>query len=977
MYSYENLLAATKSGLIEHNPDVSRNFQPHLVLNDLASGQKTLEFLLENIESCNHFIFSVAFVTRSGVACLHQTLKEFSARGGFGQILISRYLSFSDPHAIKLLQKFKNIEVKFVSAPNFHGKNYLFEFDHFARVLIGSSNLTQDALGKNTEVNIATTIARESSLYININACLIEWLNAAEEITDSVWNEYFDAWNNSREQLKKSYENKRLEPVSDYIAHMIVPNSMQQEALANLDKIRKQKLQRSLVISATGTGKTVLSALDVKQSGAQRLLFVVHRLNIAKKAMSEFCKVFGNTKSYGLYSAGEELNSTADFIFSTVQTINSDDHLKRFARTDFDYIIIDETHRAGAATYQKVIEYFKPKFLLGMTATPERTDGFDIFSLFNHCIGYEIRLQKALEEDLLTPFHYFGIADITVDGEEVEDLSDFNKLTSNQRVNHILETLKEYGCDGGVPRGLVFCSRIDEANALANAFVLNGYKAKALTGDNTERERESAIQSLESNDSDKLNYLFTVDIFNEGVDIPKVNQVVMLRPTSSAIIFVQQLGRGLRKADGKEYLTVIDFIGNYQNNYLIPIALYGDSSYNKDKIRRLLNAGSSLIPGASTISFEKVARDLIFKSIDKSNLNTKKLLVDDYKLLQFRIGRDPMMMDFILNNSRDPYQYVYYPKWGSLLKCSMSLDKSIKAPADKLDLLEYLGKHVCDGKRLEESIILKVLLNKEVTTYAEIISKVDNVAGYKTTNKVIDSAIHNLNLHYVTEKLKNKHLRLSEITGFKLVKVEDAKIIRDKSLIEVCDSDFLKEYFFDLAQCGNDAFLTSLDLNNFVGGFKRGEKYSRKDVFRILEYDKLPNAQNVGGYKSNKVDCPIFTTYYKSDNISETTKYEDKFISPFHIIYMSKSKRTLKSSDVKEFYNQNKNGLRIPFFVKKNDDEGLDFYYLGDLTAIPNKFEDSSMLNKKGLKTSVVKMEFMLDKPVELKLYKYITELSD
>jgi len=972
MYSYENLLAATKSGLIEHNPDISRNFQPHLVLNDLAAGQKTLEFILENIESCNSFIFSVAFVTRSGVACLHQTLKDFSERGGFGQILISRYLYFSDPHAIKFLQKFKNIEVKFVSAHNFHGKNYLFEFDDYARVLIGSSNLTQDALGKNTEINIAASITRKSALYINVNSYLIEWIKNSEEITDSVWNKYFNTWQNAPKK-----ENKSLVPVYNYTEQIIVPNSMQQDALANLDKIRKQKLQRSLVISATGTGKTVLSALDVKQSGAQRLLFVVHRLNIAKKAMSEFRKVFGNTKSLGLYSAGAEFNSTADFIFSTVQTINSDDHLKRFSPTDFDYIIIDETHRAGALTYQKVIEYFKPNFLLGMTATPERTDGFDIFSLFNHCIGYEIRLKKALEEDLLTPFHYFGIADITVDGEEVKDLSYFNKLTSKQRVNHILETLKEYGCDGEVPRGLVFCSSIDEAKALANAFVLNGYRAKALTGDNPEDERESAIQSLESNDPDKLNYLFTVDIFNEGVDIPKVNQVVMLRPTSSAIIFVQQLGRGLRKAEDKEYLTVIDFIGNYNNNYLIPIALYGDSSYNKDKIRSLLNAGSSLIPGASTISFEKVARDLIFKSIDKSNLNTKKLLVDDYKLLQFRIGRVPMMMDFILNNSRDPYQYVHYPKWGSLLKCSMSFDKSMKVPADKLDLLEYFGKHVCDGKRLEESMILKVLLNQEVTSYEEIISKIENVAGYKTNKKVIDSAIHNLNLHYVTEKSKNKHLRLSEITGFKLVKVKDAKIVRDKSLIEVCDSDFLKEYFFDLAKCSNYTFLTSLDLNNFVGGFKRGEKYSRKDVFRILGYDKLPNAQNVGGYKSNKMDCPIFTTYDKSDNISETTKYEDKFVSPFHIIYMSKSKRTLKSSDVKEFYNQKNNGLRIPFFVKKNDDEGLDFYYLGDLTAIPDKFEDSSMLNKKGLKTSVVKMEFMLDKPVEPKLYKYITELRD
>jgi superfamily II DNA or RNA helicase/HKD family nuclease len=976
MYSYENLLAATKSGLIEHNPDVARNFQPHLVLNDLASGQKTLEFILENIESCNYFIFSVAFVTRSGVACLHQTLKDFSSRGGFGQILISRYLSFSDPHAIKLLQQFKNIDVKFVSAPNFHGKNYLFEFDHFARVLIGSSNLTQDALGKNTEVNIAATITRESSLYKNINSFLTEWLNAADEITDSVWNEYFELWKFSNDQLKKSYEIKKIGSDLHQTKQVIFPNAMQKEALVNLDKIRKQKLERSLVISATGTGKTVLSALDVKQSGAKRLLFVVHRLNIAKKAMSEFKKVFGNTKSYGLYSAGAELNFTADFIFSTVQTINSEYHLHKFSPTDFDYIIIDETHRAGAFTYQKMIEYFKPKFLLGMTATPERSDGFDIFSLFNHCIGYEIRLQKALEEDLLTPFHYFGIADITVDGEEVEDLSDFNKLTSTQRVNHILATLEEYGCDGGAPRGLVFCSRIDEAKALANAFVLNGFKAKALTGEDSEEDRELAIQRLESNDTDKLDYLFTVDIFNEGVDIPKVNQVVMLRPTSSAIIFVQQLGRGLRKAEGKEYLTVIDFIGNYQNNYLIPIALFGDSSYNKDKIRSLLNAGSSLIPGASTISFEKVAKDLIFKSIERSNLNTKKLLVDDYKLLQFRIGRVPMMMDFVLNQSRDPYQYVNYSNSGSLLKFSMSLDSSIKAPNTALDLLDYLGKNVCDGKRLEDSIIIKLLLNKEFTNYSEVIDQIKDIGGYETSKEIIDLAIHSINLHYVTEKQNKKLLRASEVTGFKLIEVNDSKILKDVSLSEISNLEFLKKYFLDLAECSINKFLNNFKLDNFIGGFKRGEKYSRKDVFRILGYDKLPNALAVGGYLFNGVSCPIFTTYKKSENISATIKYEDKFLNPGHLVYMSKSKRSYKSPEVIAMVHQKNNGLRIPLFVKENDYES-DFYYLGELTSIPEKFENTFINDEQGKKISIVKMEFLLDKPVEPKLYKYLTNVVD
>jgi len=975
MYSIHNLQQGIHAGLILAKEDISNTYQPQLVVNDLKKGRKTLEYLLENLSTCRKFRFAVAFITRSGVACLHQTLKDLAEKSITGEILVSRYLSFSDPYAIKLLQSFGNIEIKFISAPNYHGKTYIFDFDEFSRLLIGSSNLTQDALGKNTEINFSTSISRNSNLYLNLNEYMKYWSNSAEVITDPVWKTYLESWSLVREMNKNN--DKKFTELNNLPSNTITiqPNLMQIEALQNLREIRNKGLDKSLVISATGTGKTVLSALDVKQTNSKRLLFVVHRLNIAKKAISEFKRVFGNSKTMGLYSSSEELNISADFIFSTVQTINSEYHLSKFNPKDFDYIIIDETHRAGAATYRKVIDYFKPKFLLGMTATPERTDGFDIFSLFNHSIAYEIRLQKALEVDLLIPFHYFGVSDLRIDGQTIDDKSEFNKLVNEDRVKHILSTLREYGCDNGIPRGLVFCSRIDEAKQLASIFTSNGLKSQALTGTDSEEERELAIQHLEDNGESKLYYLFTVDIFNEGVDIPMINQVVMLRATSSSIIFVQQLGRGLRKANGKEYLTVIDFIGNYENNYMIPIALFGDTSFNKDKLRRLLNAGSSLIPGASSVSFDRVAKELIFESIDKAKINTRKLLTEDFKLLQFRLGRLPLMMDFIESKTRDPFQYV--ESSNSLLEFTLLLEPTIKVSIDILKLLGYFSKHVCDGVRLEECVLLKLFTtyNLDSISLEYFQAFIFDISGITSTLETIKSSIHNFNLNFITERSEGKTRRVSELTAYELVKFDNYVITSGKTIREIRNNQILLNYFSDLANCGVHKFLESFEISNFIDGFKRETKYTRKDIFRILKWDKRPNELNVGGYSisSDVTNCPIFATYEKSEAISSSTKYEDKFLTPQHLVYMSKNRRDLNSPDVKQIANQHLNNIRIPFFAKKNNDEGLDFYYLGELKPLTNKFEETTMTTDDGHKVSVVKMEFLLDKPVDFRLYKYLT----
>ena len=301
--------------------------------------------------------------------------------------------------------------------------------------------------------------------------------------------------------------------------------------------------------AATGTGKTYAAAFAVRELKPRRMLFVVHREQIARQAMASFRRVLGEDElTYGLLGGGQN-EAGADCVFATMQTLARERVLGALDPKAFDVIIIDEVHRAAAESYKKIMAHFEPKLWFGMTASPDRPDGADIYALFDHNIAYEIRLSAALEEDLLCPFHYFGVKDVTVGGMMLEDLSDFRLLTAEERVSNILDRAQYFGWSGPRVKGLVFCSRKEECAELSRLFNERGLMTVALTGEDEQSLREEAIYRLSHGVGDnRLDYIFTVDIFAEGVDIPEVNQVIMLRPTQSAIVFVQQLGRGLRKA---------------------------------------------------------------------------------------------------------------------------------------------------------------------------------------------------------------------------------------------------------------------------------------------------------------------------------------------------------------------------------------------------------------------------------------------
>ncbi|MCX6228154.1 MAG: DEAD/DEAH box helicase family protein [Bacteroidia bacterium] len=704
-----------QTGYVDKSILSNLDYQPELLVNQKNPPKKVLSTILHELEYCNQFFISVAFVTTSGVATIINKLKELEDRGIKGEMLVSQYLNFTQPEALKRLLQFENIDLRIATTGNAHTKGYIFKSKEHYNLIVGSSNLTAQALCTNKEWNIKVSALDESAI---VEKVLREFQSDFEKGTPVTAKYLLDYEEIYQQQFLINRKNK-LEGFAQSQA-LVSPNSMQIEALENLQKLRAEGKNKALIISATGTGKTYLSAFDAMSFNPMKLLFIVHRLTIAKDALNTFKNVFGKDKTMGLYS-GNQRELDCDFVFSTIQTISKVNHLDNFSQDHFDYIIIDETHRSGADSYLRLIEHFEPKFLLGMTATPERTDGNDIFRLFDHNIAYEIRLSKAMEEDMLSSFHYFGVADLSIDDVQVDTKSDFRYLVAEERVERIIEYAKFYGSDNGITRGLIFCSRKKEAAELADLFNVKGFKSIALTGDNSEEERAKAIERLETDVlSDKLDYIFTVDIFNEGIDIPKINQIIMLRPTESAIIFIQQLGRGLRKVDGKGYLTVIDFIGNYENNYLIPIALYGDTSYNKDSLRKLITEGSRMIPGASTINFDEITKERIFQSIDSANMQLFADLKKDYNLLKFKLGRTPFMMDFVEHGSRDPFLFVEYANsyYNFLVKAEKT--EYLELSKQQVKLLELFSKEINNSKRVEESLILKILIESGELTVKKL-----------------------------------------------------------------------------------------------------------------------------------------------------------------------------------------------------------------------------------------------------------------
>lgn len=639
-----------------------------------------------------------------------------------------------------------------------------------------------------------------------------------------------------------------------------------------------------------------------------------------------------------------------------------------------------ETHRAAAESYQKILSYFKPRFLLGMTATPELSDGRDIYELYDNNIAYEIRLQQAMEEDLLCPFHYFGISELSVEDIPYEDKmfdSVFSYLVSEERIKHIIDKINFYGYSGDRVHGLIFCRRIKEANELSALFNQHGYQTMVVSSKSDMMYQgkkltvSDAIELLEQDEREGgLDYIFTVDMFNEGVDIPNINQVVMLRPTESPIVFVQQLGRGLRKAEGKEYVILLDFIRNYSNNYMIPIALSGDRSYNKDNLRKYILEGNRVIPGCSTIHFDSIAKERIFKSIETIKGITK-IIKESYINLKNKLGRIPSLIDFYDSGEIDPL--LILEKYKTYYTFLQNVEKDYKDQSlsnNELVTLEYLSKIIASGKRPHELEILKHIIKDGKISKDDVKNRLYQKYKLSDNEKSLDAAISVLQGSFVTnenEKIKYSHIDI-------LHEKNDGFYERMVSFYERMNHIEFKRQVSDLVELGIKRYENLYNLErNRRDEFVLYQKYSRRDVCFLLNWGK-DLSSTMYGMKRVKDDVAIFVTYNKADSnkggeyLEGKPDYADEFLTDSRQIFMWDSQ--IGKGPDSSYMNDVHEAKRKHLFIKKSDSEGTDFYYMGLFDILDSK-ADQKKDNKGNLKV-ITKVKTKLQDPVRDDLMDYL-----
>lgn len=941
--------------------------------------------ILDEVQHCKSFTFAVAFIESGILNSLKTVLKDLNVQG---RILTSTYLYFNKPQMFRELLKLPNVEIRVYEQNHgkFHAKGYLFQHEGYQSALVGSSNFTAGALKVNKEWNLLFTSHNNGKLTEDIASEIEEQWKGASKLSPEWIDEYEKKYKIQNKPAIKVVSQSVDEDNSNY--SIIKPNKMQKEALKNLQKLRLLRETKGLIISATGTGKTYLAALDVKNYNPKRFLFVAHREQILKKSLDSFHKVLGGDKktNYGILS-GNTKNTDAKYLFATVQTLSKAENLNQFKRDEFDYILIDEAHHVGSKIYGKLLDYFTPDFLLGMTATPERSDDKNIYELFDYNVPYEIRLQEALEEEMLVPFHYIGVSDYTYNGEVIDDNTDLKYLVSEERVKYVVEQSKYYGYDGDVLHGLVFVSRKEEADEIAKLLTKNGYPSQMLSGEDSQEQREQAIEKLKNGE---LTYLVTVDIFNEGIDIPFINQVIMMRKTESVIVFVQQLGRGLRKAQGKEYLTIIDFIGNYKNNYLIPVALTGDQSRTREGIREHVETGQ--IEGLSTINFELVAKKRILKQLrGKKNLFTLEIK-KDYQELKRRLNKTPLIADFIKNNMVASQAILsILNKKGNYNDFLLKVDKdaAYSWENDYLDkALTFITSEFLSGKRIHELLLLQKLLDNGVSSRSELEKLVVDNGSY-CNDDVLNSVERILTLEYYkpksyddkNDKEKNK-TEFAKLGGQTLIEIGNNKEYRfNKEISELLEKDHgFKKLFVDVIKAGL-LNAREYDKENI---FTIEKRYTRSDVNRLLNWQRKIPAQSIGGYFIENGYCPIFVTYVKSNDIEDSIKYEDRFISNSKIHCYTKNGRKLgKGETLKMFAGVSEGDPELTYllFVKRSDAEDDDeFVYLGTGKVISNSLrQEYRKIDKKGklVNTPIVSYDLKLDTPISLTRYRMLTEGSN
>ncbi|MDD6906720.1 MAG: DUF3427 domain-containing protein [Finegoldia magna] len=887
-----------------------------------------LNKIKSNLKKCKSFNFSVSFIKKAGLVLLEREIEEALERGAKGRIITSTYQNFTD---IGSLEQFYNwqkeydnfechLDYECFGDNGFHTKGYLFEYDDSIEFIVGSSNITRFALLKNYEWNVSLISKDNLESY---NDALVEF-----ELI----------WNNTLELDSKLIEKYRLQLDyaiekwdMDYINatdNKINPNSMQRKALRELRRYRDTGVKKALIISATGSGKTYLAAFDARNFGAKRLLYIVHRESILKDARESFIKVFGAERTYGFYT-GNENSLDADFIFATSNMLGR--HLDSFKKDEFDYIIYDEVHHVVAETGKKIFEYFEPEFILGLTATPERMDNQDIFNLFDQNVPFELRLRDAINNDLVVPFHYYGIRDQLVDYSSKDKMTIAKNIAEQNNIEFIKSQIEKYRKPGEKLKCIAFCTNIQSCKLMAEELYEEGYHTISLTGINDTGVRIKAFKDLQE-DNNLLEIICTVDILNEGVDIPQVNMVLFLRPTESQTVFIQQLGRGLRKYPGKDYVTVLDFIGNnYDRAVQIAMALgtlgkttYMEKAYLKEMIRT--NFESLDIPEVK-IEIDDLSKEEIVNFIDKTNFNSRVFLEKDYKNFKAYInnGAYPTHMDFLNSDvSPDLIRIIKSTFGGSKNKSYYNFLKKIEEdtiPMFSEQEVNFINnmEDLLPLARLDEYLIIEQAIKE---------------------NTIDLKRIEGINEHITDKTLENAYNNLKSL-GI----IDNSDI----DLTNLSEGDF-KDYLLDTLNYGIVRY--NREFGEYTGLFKLYRNYYKEQASRIMLKNGILQK---GTYYEDDI-AYIFAGIKKGEE--GRLNYKDKFIN--NKIFQWESIANVSESEKEHL----RNSKKVHLFIRKMESEDtvtLPYTYFG-LGTFTN--ERDSFTEEDGKKHQTLLYDIVLDDEV-------------
>ncbi|WP_018497984.1 DUF3427 domain-containing protein [Leptotrichia wadei] len=953
------------------NKDIIGNIN-ELIINEKAKFRNFFIYLKQELLNCKKFYFIVSFIRYSGIQLLISTLDELEKQGIQGEIITSVYLNITDSKALRKLLSYENIKVKVYnnSSESFHTKAYLFEKEKYHSVVIGSSNISQSALYSAEEWNVKLTDSSFFNIYgKSLNQFEKLWhSNEAIELTQDFIDEYEKYKKSINAQNTFDYRKTKIEQENKF-----VPNSMQKRVLQKLKETRINGNKKGLVISATGTGKTYLAAMDIKQffeikSNAKnklfeindkksktsniKFLFIAHREELLENAINVFSKILKIDKNeFGrIYGGLKEIDK--NIIFASIQSLRN--CYNEFKPSFFDYVIVDEFHHSMSDSYLKTLSYFNSKFLLGLTATPKRMDGKDILSLCDYNVVDEIGIKEALEEDLIVPFHYFGVNDYMINYDNIPYKNGkynekilLENLLLNTRTDYIVEKINKFGFDGDELSAVAFCQNIEHAFFMKEEFSKKGYKSAVITANTSSNERSEILEKFKNK---KIEILCVVDILNEGIDIPTINLLLFLRPTMSSTIFIQQIGRGLRKAKNKDFVTIIDFIGNHKKDYLL-INYFSNEVDNKDtlftKKEKIINEVKnqfSNIPKSCYVELDRICQNRIIEKIEKINFSSKNILKEMYLDYKAEIGKseDEFLQVRDFDTNIELFQELCL-KMHSFYNAQLQFEDSKifkkeneKNPLNKteIEFLEYLEKKLTLVEPFTFLIIDYLVTGKEYINNNDLLNK------YKEFFDIKGNFEKYYLLNRIFEELMEDEILEKTLYGYKFSKkykklFSNEKLNKKntmKSNQKVNKSNFINR-LKQLIYLGLNEFKRN-DLDEFNENILISYKEYKRVELQILLDSKVPKGSWRAGYANTEKDICLFATIDKTHIFQENLKYDNSLFADDIIQWISQPKTSHNSSVGQMFIHHKEKGFKVHIFIRKyafmNGNKTNPFIYLGN-----------------------------------------------